>query len=93
MTRIIGERYGHVEDFFFLNYDFEKILRRVGMGSMELNTGLVKRDLASEMDDMLEKALEDKDIEIDSESFESLFTINKKDLQRKDNENEVAFTE
>ena len=63
------------------------------MGSMELNTGLVKRDLASEMDDMLEKALEDKDIEIDSESFESLFTINKKDLQRKDNESEVAFTE
>ena len=45
------------------------------------------------MDDMLEKALEDKDIELDSESFESLFTINKKDLQRKDNENEVAFNE
>ena len=81
MTRILGERYGNVEDFFFLNYDFEKILRRVGMGSMtSANTGLVKRDLASEMDDMLEKALEDKDIELDSESFESLFTINKKDL-------------
>ena len=64
------------------------------MGSMtSANTGLVKRDLASEMDDMLEKALEDKDIELDSESFESLFTINKKDLQRKDNENEVAFDE
>ena len=63
------------------------------MGSMTSNTGLVKRDLASEMDDMLEKALEDKDIEVDSESFESLFTINKKDLTRKDNENEVAFNE
>ena len=63
------------------------------MGSMQSNTGLVKKDLASEMDDMLEKALEDKDIELDSESFESLFTINKKDLQRKDNENEVAFNE
>ena len=62
LMRHLGDRYGSIEDFFFLNYDFEKILKRVGMGSMSSDTGLVKKDLASEMDEILEKALEDKEI-------------------------------
>ena len=62
------------------------------MGSMSSDTGLVKKDLASEMDEILERALEEKEIQVDSDSFESIFTINKKDLQRKEGE-ELAFSE
>ena len=62
------------------------------MGSMSSDTGLVKKDLASEMDEILERALQEKEIQVDSDSFESIFTINTKDFQKKEGE-ELAFSE
>ena len=40
---------------------------------MNSDTGLVKKDLASEMDEILEKAIEDREIQVDTDSFESIF--------------------
>jgi len=33
MIKHLGSRYGEIEDAFFINYDFEKILQRVGQAT------------------------------------------------------------
>ena len=33
MTRHLSDRYGEIKDLFFINYDVEKILTKIGMGA------------------------------------------------------------
>ena len=52
------------------------------MGSMSKDITLVKRDLATELDKLLEEGMQEKELSVmDSESFESLITLNKKTVQ------------
>ena len=80
LTRHLQDRYGLIEDSFFLNYDFDKILNRVGMGSMSKDTGgLVKKDVDAELQALLEGGL--SQTTLDDESFESLITLSKGKLK------------
>ena len=56
LIRHLQDRYGLIEDSFWLNYDYDKILNRVGMGAMNQASkeiGLVKKDHDAELESLL----------------------------------------
>ena len=107
LLRHLNERYGEIDEHFFVNYDTDSILSRVGMGA-RINEGemlAVKSPLDQELEETLsklgrqneDKASEvspDSDNMLDANNFESLMMSLDKDdfLGKKDKEGFKAFT-
>ena len=93
MIRHLSERYGEIEEQFFVNYDVEGILARVGMAPRDGETLAIKSNIDKEMEETTSRAAAKKaktrgDITTDTENF--LEVDNFESLMMKIDSNDVS---
>ena len=99
MLRHLRERYGEIEEHFFVNYEHDSILAKVGMGLRVNDTEMLalKGSIEQELEDVIgiiEKSGRSQEITTDEnvleiENFESLMVkMDKKDLNEAANQSD-----
>lgn len=51
MIRHLGERYGEIDEQFFVNYDVEAILRQVGIAPRDAESLVLKGNIEQDMEE------------------------------------------
>lgn len=77
MIRLLEERYGPIEESFFINNDIDRLIGRM--------LGLNKNIVRDEIDDFEKKKKKTAQVSLDDESFESLMTVTDSERVKKIN--------